>query len=701
MRTPTGHKSAGETHPHRARRTTTIISALVVSAVLALAPALLGLASASAEGGPQPPVGLEVFKRQEDRGLRLTLSWNQQPGVAGYKVFRATQLSGPYAEVGGVSSATWGDFPYFLDDSADPGNVYYYKVASIDGNWAQGPLSGPVTAKMGKGRKASSGPKSILVSLADQRAYFFEGGVVVNILRVSTGASGTPTGNYSIMDHRGTVSGCNYWMDWRPNYGMHAWPSYLGAYEENLGVEPRSHGCVRLHPLEAYWPYQWAPNGTPFTVIGGSAGRLPLQGMSQTNGVTKCSKTWYFAEGYFDANFLEYLLFFNPGAKPTNVVTTYHPEGAAPVTETYLVPGGARQTIAVQNVSGMPYGIGHGIDIKSVEPIVVQQSEYFNWAGRRGGTSTMGATSPEKTWYFAEGYNGGSFSTFLLLFNPGQSDAACHVSYYVEGGAPHYQDFVLPAKTRSTTLVNALPDMQGRAFSIKVEAKQPVVAQRNIYFDYSGNGFAYGINGGDSVMGIPAPAKVWYLAEGCTANYFDEYILVQNPTDKIANVGVEFDTPSGPRPYWCQVAANARGTIHVNSIPGMEQTDTGAVVSADTDIVVERAMYLSRDSRRGGDVTAGVTEISKDWYFAEGCTSGTFDEYILVANPGNETATVNYVFHLENGTDIGANYLVGPKSRITLHVDDFPGMDWTGSAVEIHSDKQIVAEQAEYYCIPR
>lgn len=655
--------------------------------------------SALAAGGPAPPDGLDVFKRQQDRGLRLTLSWNQREGAEGYRVYRATKLDGPYSEVGSVSAASWRDYPFFLDDSADAGTKYYYKVASVDIKQAEGEPSGPVTAKMGSGRKVSAGPKSIVVSLADQRAYFLEGGVVVNILRVSTGASGTPTGNYSITSHSGTVSGCAYWMNWRPNYGMHAWPSYLGSFEENLGITPRSHGCVRLHPLEAYWPYSWAPDGTPFTVISGSAGRLPLQGSSCSNGVTAPSKTWYFAEGYCDPEFLEFIMFFNPGTEPTTAVTTYRPEGRAPVTESYFIPGGSRQTIAVNNVSGLAQSVGHGIEIESAEPIVCQQSEYFNWAGRRGGTTTMGSSSPSRTWYFAEGYNGGLFNSFLLLFNPNNKEAVCHVTYFVQGGQPVFHDFTMPPDSRSTTLVNAVPGLNGQAFSVKVEASNPVVAQRNIYFDWSG--FTYGINGGDSVMGIQEPARTWYLAEGCTGHFFTEYILVLNPTDKLANVNVEFATSTGPRPYACQVAPYTRGTIAVNSIPGMESADTGAIINSDTDIVVERAMYLSRDSRRGGDVTAGTVSQSTDWYFAEGNTSGTFDEYVLVMNPGNETATVNYVFHLDNGTDVGCNYAVGPKSRITLHVDDFPGLDWTGSAVEVHSDKPVVAEQSLYFCIPR
>ena len=691
--------SAGEDNPNRAAGLAIILTGAALAAVLFLAPALLALAPATAASGPQPPDGLDVFKRQEDRGLRITLSWNVHDGCAGYKVYRATRVAGPYQYVGGISSATMKDFPFFLDDTAAPGGTYFYKVSSVDGNWVEGPQAGPVSASMGKGRRASAPGKSIVVSIGDQRVYFLENDVVVNILRCSTGAGGTPTGYYHIMAHRGTVSGCNYWMDWRPNYGMHAWPSYLGAYEENLGVAPRSHGCVRLHPLEAYWPYQWAPDGTPFTVIGGSYGRMPLAGLSQTAGVTAPSKTWYFAEGYIDAEFMEYLLFFNPGKTPVTAQTTYHPEGRDPVREGYLLQPGARVTISVNNVTGLPYSVGHGITVTSEGPIVVQQSEYFNMQGRRGGTTTMGATSLSQTWYFAEGYTGAYFSTYLLLYNPGDKLTKCHVTYFVEGGAPYIHEFTMPPRSRGTTLVNALPGLLDKGVSIKVESTQPLVAQRAIYFAW--NTFSYGVNGGDTVMGIQKPGKTWYLAEGCTGHYFDEYILFMNPTGDTANVNIEFDTSRGPFPYQVQVAPFSRGTLAVDGIPGLQDAETGATITSDRNIVVERSMYLSRDSRRGGDVSIGVTALSKDWYFAEGYTGGTFDEYILVMNPGADPASVTYLFHLENGVDVGATFVVGPKSRFTLHADDIPGVQWAGSALEVHSDRPVVAEQSEYYCVPR
>ncbi|MBM3957983.1 MAG: L,D-transpeptidase, partial [Gemmatimonadetes bacterium] len=334
-------------------------TALLVAAVVALAlnfalvPPAAQASPADPAAGPTPPTGVEVFDRQEDLGIRVTLSWSHRPECAGYHVYRAAKPDGAYELVGGVSADTMEEFPFFLDDGVTGGETYYYRVAALDGSWREGPMSEPVSAEPPSYRRSSGVGKYMVCSIGDQRVYFFENDVIVNILRCSTGAGGTPTGNYRILAHRGTVSGCPFWMDWKPNYGMHSWPSYLGGYEENLGVYPRSHGCIRLHPLEASWAYYWAPDGTPLTITYASLGRLPLQGASCSAGATKPSRTWYFAEGYTGGEFLEYLLLFNPGATEVNAKTTYYPENAPPVTEVYNVPAGTRRTVFVNGVTGL------------------------------------------------------------------------------------------------------------------------------------------------------------------------------------------------------------------------------------------------------------------------------------------------------------------------------------------------------------
>lgn len=674
------------------RRRALLVFPIAISMILLLT--LPGFSLAAGEGGPEPPAGLEVFQREEDLGLRVTLTWNHRPDCAGYRVYRSEGADGSYTFVGGVSAGTASEFPFFLDDTAACGRTYYYRVTALDQKWREGPQGPTVKAVTERYMRTSAVGKSIIVSLADQRAYFSENGIIVNILRCSTGASGTPTGNYRILAHRGTVSGCNYWMDWRPNYGMHAWPSYLGEYEENLGVTPRSHGCIRLHPLEASWPYYWAPDGTPFTIIPNSYSRLPFAGSSCSSGATKPSKTWYFAEGYTGGEFRDYLTFFNPGSSDVNALTTYYPEGASPVSENYRIAAGGRFTVFVNGVAGLAPN-GHATKIAADGEIVAQQTEYFDYGGRRGGHSSLGASSPSKEWFFAEGDTTGSSDTYLLLFNPNEKASPTIVTYFT-GNASVTQRFDVPPLFRGTILVNAVVPNQPVAMAVASEL--PLVAQRTVYFSM---GIPNGINGGDCSMGIDRPSKIWYLAEGATQGFFDEYVMVLNPGGETANVTAGFYPETGPYGFGFQVAPYSRATIHVDSIPALASVNTAAEFSSNREIVVECKMYINRDSRRGGHVSNGITTPSTVWYFSEGYTGGTFDEYLLLFNPGDQGAAVGITFHVENGSDVRYECGVPPKGRTTVHVDDIPGVEWTGNAVEIHSDRPIVAEQSEYFCMPR
>lgn len=663
---------------------------------------------------PEPePASMSLSASTSANGVTLEWSISGVTNFNGFVVERMVEAAPKKSKTPAgrvdVTRIESGDVFYtYLDDDAAPKHTYTYRVGlvvegavMIYSNSAT--MSAPLKTRFEKFYRASAVTKNIVVSLADQRLYCLENNVVVNIFRCSTGSIGpTPTGRFRIYGHRRWVDSCEYWMDWKTNYGIHAWPRYsngYGDYEESLGVRPRSHGCIRLHPLEAYWPYTWAPDGTPLTVMSGHYGKLPLKGSNCSLGATELSKTWYFAEGYIDANFIEYLLLFNPGPDMVEVKMTYYPEGHPPITDHLLLEPGGRHTVSVNNVPGIPYSVGHSIRIEATGGIIAQQSEYFDLGGRRGGHTAIGVTEPSLEWYFGEGYTGGLFSTYLLLFNPNDERACVSVTYNVEGGAPYVHEFKMPPNSRGTTLVNALPGLLDKSVAICVESTEPLVAERTEYFAWAGH--PNGVNGGNAAKGLSKLSKTWYLAEGCTGHFFDEYLLIFNPGDESTVVTVEFLSSSGTLAYPFWFPPRSRGTIAVDSVAGLSSAETAAIITSDTDIAVERSMYYARDSRRGGHVSTGASDTSRDWYFAEGYTGGTFDEYLLLLNPGDQTAVATLLFHLENGADVGAQYAIGPKSRVTVPVDAIPGLAWTASAVEIHSDLPIVAEQSHYFCLPR
>ena len=137
------------------------------------------------------------------------------------------------------------------------------------------------------------GKPSVKISLSEQRAYFYKGGMLVGISQLSTGREGknTPSGHYSIInkdrnhvssmygdfvDAQGNVVQPNvaasdpkppgahfkgapmpYYMQIAPGFGLHA--GYLPGY-------PASHGCIRMPEFMAENFFKSVSTGTPVTI---------------------------------------------------------------------------------------------------------------------------------------------------------------------------------------------------------------------------------------------------------------------------------------------------------------------------------------------------------------------------------------------------------------------------------------------------
>jgi lipoprotein-anchoring transpeptidase ErfK/SrfK len=141
---------------------------------------------------------------------------------------------------------------------------------------------------------SSNGSPSIKISLGEQRAYFYKGGVLVGISQLSTGREGknTSPGKYRIIgkdvDHASSLYGdyvddagkvvmpnielgkdpkppgthykgasMPYYMQIAPGFGMHA--GYLPGY-------PASHGCIRMPEFMAVDFFKSVSVGTPVTI---------------------------------------------------------------------------------------------------------------------------------------------------------------------------------------------------------------------------------------------------------------------------------------------------------------------------------------------------------------------------------------------------------------------------------------------------
>ena len=214
-----------------------------------------------------------------------------------------------------------------------------------------------------------------------------------------------------------------------------------------------------------------------------------------------------------------------------------------------------------------------------------------------GGHNTIGVTTPATTWYLAEGYTGGGFSTYILLQNPNSDAATVDVTYMLQSGGTVARQHTVPGNSRYTVVAGDESQVgSDQAFSTKLVSDQNIIVERAMYFD----------GGGHNTIGVTTPASTWYLAEGYTGGGFSTYILLQNPNSSAATVDVTYMLQSGgtvARQH--TVSGNSRYTIVAGdeSQVGADQAFSTKLVS-DQSIIVERAMYFDG----GGHNTIGVAE---------------------------------------------------------------------------------------------
>lgn len=124
------------------------------------------------------------------------------------------------------------------------------------------------------------GFKEIVVSISSQALWAYENGELVLSTYVSTGTADTeetttPIGyhviltKYPVQTMAGVINDEEYNVPDVPDvmYFDNDGNALHGAYWHNNFGTPMSHGCVNL-PLDvAHWMYEWAPIGTPVTVV--------------------------------------------------------------------------------------------------------------------------------------------------------------------------------------------------------------------------------------------------------------------------------------------------------------------------------------------------------------------------------------------------------------------------------------------------
>ncbi|MBC7231432.1 MAG: hypothetical protein H5T74_13720 [Actinobacteria bacterium] len=218
-------------------------------------------------------------------------------------------------------------------------------------------------------------------------------------------------------------------------------------------------------------------------------------------GATRLAQLYYFAEGTTREGFEEWLTLQNPNPRIITVYASFRfGEGQGdPVERSYVVQPGKRLTVFVPGEVGREKDVS--VVLVSTSFFLAERPMYFRYRGFGadwdGGDCVMGATAAGREWFFAEGYTGESFHTWLCIYNPGVDEALVLIRYFTEEEGPlEDRTLRLPAGTRQTLFVNEHAG-EGYQLSARVVSDRPILAERPIYFDCGG-----GVSGGHVVAGF-------------------------------------------------------------------------------------------------------------------------------------------------------------------------------------------------------
>jgi hypothetical protein len=256
--------------------------------------------------------------------------------------------------------------------------------------------------------------------------------------------------------------------------------------------------------------------------------------------------------------------------------------------KTYNIAAHARTTIVLN--SDFP-DQQFGMVINAGNPLVVERAEYLVKSPRRGGSSVVGATAPQSTWYFGAGSTKNGADESIVLANPMNTSATTRISYVSTNGNTVTRSVRVPGKSRVEVNVN--DTLQQALSATIIRASVPIVAERQDFFNTP-------VVGSSTVMGSDAVHASWYLAQGDTSSGHTESLALANMNSSMVQVRVVYYLASGtPIIKNYTISANAQITVPAND--GVETKQSfGKAIYATLPIVVEHTMFFNQNGASGG-----------------------------------------------------------------------------------------------------
>ncbi len=313
---------------------------------------------------------------------------------------------------------------------------------------------------------------------------------------------------------------------------------------------------------------------------------------------------------------------------------------------------------------------------------------------------TVVAATASTTWYFAEGYTGSGFAEYLTLANPNNTAASVMVTYLLGSGSPLQKTYTVNPNARATLSINQELTLLGVPpgnVSMVVSSSVPIIAERPMYFTYTALA-GYTIPGGSDILGATQLSQQFDFGYLDTRPGYATWLTILNQNSSPMTVTITYFAASTGKATTIKhtVGANSRGTVYVNGEAGLSAGMYSALVSLDMPGLVERPMYLKHaDGYTGSADVVGVANPQTDWYFAEGYTSPTFNEYYVLSNVSTSvTAHATVTFYQGPGVPPKTVAVtLPPGQQQVVNVNQVLTSNGINNSAAVNADAAILAER--------
>jgi hypothetical protein len=325
----------------------------------------------------------------------------------------------------------------------------------------------------------------------------------------------------------------------------------------------------------------------------GTAGG-PIYGSSSESATSSPSTTWFLAEGSTVLGFDLFYLLQNPQATTTHTTVRFLLPDGTTITRTYDLAPGSRTTIYVNQIPGLDETDVSG-DITANAPIVVERAMYRSTPTQTFalGTESMGVPAGNTSWFLAEGATGSFFDLYVLIANPGNTDASVQAVFLKPDGSTVQRTYTVRAHSRFSVYVDAVPGLEATSVATTLTSTVPVVAERAMYWP---NGF-FEYYEGHSSAGTTATALSWAVAAGENGgnDNAQTFVLIANTANTAGEATVTVLTDrngqAAPAPTVIPLPANSRTTVPITSVTGNFGVLVQSTGGSPVPLVVESAVY--------------------------------------------------------------------------------------------------------------